>query len=88
MTALEGVRLVVAEGVPCLALRWRDVPAALGISETKVYELEAAGAVVPFWVDGIKLVDPQDLIALVAEAKRLGRLDTRAYGRRAEKRAS
>lgn len=82
MTAPEGRRLVVADGVPCLALRWRDVPAALGVSETKLRELEGSHAIVPFWIDGSKFVDPQDLIELVAEAKRRGHLDSRDFKHR------
>lgn len=62
---MERVRLVVAEGVPSIAVRWRDVPAALGIGATKCDQLRTRGLIKAFELDGMVFVRTQDLVELV-----------------------
>lgn len=62
---MERVRLAVAEGVPSIAIRWRDVPAALGIGATKCDQLRSRGVIKTYELDGMVFARTQDLVDLV-----------------------
>ena len=62
---MERVRFAVAEGVPSIAIRWRDVPTALGIGATKCDQLRRRGVLKTYELDGMVFCRTQDLVEVV-----------------------